>query len=292
MTQPHFLLPNEWASKIRRLSLNAATKIRGHHKGSHRSQRFGASLDFSDFREYHPGDDVRQLDWNVFARTEKFFIKRFLDEQEMRVHILLDTTKSMGEEAKWLFARQLSTALGLMVLNKDDRLSFSYVSNKPTPPFRRKGSTYQRAYEKTVSDLSEPIFTESFTDHALQTLPKDATILLIISDMLEPLERWSAFLSKVPRFAGDIRLLQIQSADEKLPTYSGDVRLVDVETSSSVNVSMSQNVLRSYEEKQQEHQLQLEAICGKYGVQHITLQVADGLQHALFNQLVKAKWLQ
>ena len=73
--------------------------LRGQHKGSHRSQRFGASLDFSDFREYHPGDDVRQIDWNVFARTDKYFIKRFLDEQEMRVHILLDTTKSMSEKA-------------------------------------------------------------------------------------------------------------------------------------------------------------------------------------------------
>ncbi|MGE7836200.1 DUF58 domain-containing protein [Viridibacillus arvi] len=292
MMQSNFLLPNEWASKIRRLSLSTATKIRGHHKGTHRSQRFGASLDFSDFREYHPGDDVRQLDWNVFARTEKFFIKRFLDEQEMRVHIVLDTTKSMGGEAKWLFARQLTTAFGLMVLNKDDRLSFSYVSDKPTPPFRRKGATYQNAYEKTVSDLSEPKFTKSFAEHALQTLPKDATILIIISDVLEPLEKWSAFLSKTPRFAKDVRLLQIQSADEKLPTYSGDVRLVDVETSSSVNVSMSQNVLRSYEEKQQGHQLELETICRKYGVQHLTVQVIDGLQHVLFNQLVKAKWLQ
>ncbi|MBK3495380.1 DUF58 domain-containing protein [Viridibacillus sp. YIM B01967] len=292
MTQSNFLLPNEWASKIRRLSLNTATKIRGHHKGSHRSQRFGASLDFSDFREYHPGDDVRQLDWNVFARTEKYFIKRFLDEQEMRVHILLDTTKSMGDEAKWLFARQLATALGLTVLNRDDRLSFSYVSNKPTPPFRRKGSTYQKAYEKTIADLREPTSSESFAENAIRTLPKDMTILLIISDALEPLEEWSAFLSKVPRFAGDVRLIQVQSLDEKLPTYSGDVRLIDVETSASVNVSMSQNVLRSYEEKQQEHQLQLEALCRKYGVQHIIVQVADGIQHALFNQFIKAKWLQ
>ena len=66
------------------LSIGTKSKIRGHHKGSHRSQRFGASLDFSDFREYYPGDDVRQIDWNVFARTDKYFIKRFLDEQEAK----------------------------------------------------------------------------------------------------------------------------------------------------------------------------------------------------------------
>ncbi|WP_249664529.1 DUF58 domain-containing protein, partial [Lysinibacillus sp. D4B1_S16] len=69
----------------------------------------------------HLGDDVRQVDWNVFARTDKYFIKRFLDEQEMRVHILLDTTKSMGTDAKWIFARQIVASLGFMVLGRDDR---------------------------------------------------------------------------------------------------------------------------------------------------------------------------
>ena len=84
------LLQQEWLKKISGCKLATKSKLRGQHKGSHRSNRFGSSMDFSDFREYHLGDDVRQVDWNVYARTEKYFIKRFLDEQEMRVHILLD----------------------------------------------------------------------------------------------------------------------------------------------------------------------------------------------------------
>lgn len=70
------------------------------------------SLDFSDFREYTLGDDVRQVDWNVYARTEKYYIKRFLDEQEMRVHILLDATRSMGEEKNGFLRGKLQLPLG------------------------------------------------------------------------------------------------------------------------------------------------------------------------------------
>lgn len=150
-----YLLPEDWLAKISRFQVATASKLRGQHKGSHRSQRFGASLDFSDFREYHLGDDVRQVDWNVFARTDKYFIKRFLDEQEMRVHILLDATKSMGQHAKWLFARQIVASLGLMVLGRDDRLSFSFVQDEVKPPFRRKGTMYRRAFLQLVTDIEE-----------------------------------------------------------------------------------------------------------------------------------------
>lgn len=73
-------LPEDWVVRLGRYSIGTKSKIRGHHKGSSHSRRFGASMDFSDFREYHPGDDVRHIDWNVFARTERVYIKRFLDE--------------------------------------------------------------------------------------------------------------------------------------------------------------------------------------------------------------------
>ena len=117
------ILPEDWSAKIGRLQISTKSKLRGQHKGSHRSMRFGSSLDFSDFREYHPGDDVRQIDWNVFGRTDKYFIKRFLDEQEMRVHILLDSSKSLILQDEGRFDKQLTISLGQLVLGRDDRLS-------------------------------------------------------------------------------------------------------------------------------------------------------------------------
>lgn len=291
MKTKNTILPSEWSSKIRRYCLQSHSKIRGPYKGSHRSQRFGSSLEFSDFREYHSGDDVRQLDWNVYARTEKYYIKRFLDEQEMRVHILLDTTKSMFQEAKWMVAKQLAVALGTMVLNKDDHLSFSFVSENIVPPFRRKGASFQKAFEQIVAQLEKPTVDGDFARHAMKVIPKDLTVLLIISDGLESIEEWRTFLKQTPKVAGDIRFLQIQTTQEIAPTYTGDLELLDMETIDSLKVSMSQIVLNSYQQLRNHHQNQLMALCRQYGIAFLPVNVNDGIQHILFQQLMKVHWI-
>lgn len=291
MTQK-LLLPEDWLAKISRFQVATASKLRGQHKGSHRSQRFGASLDFSDFREYHLGDDVRQVDWNVFARTDKYFIKRFLDEQEMRVHILLDTTKSMGEQAKWTFARQIVASLGLMVLGRDDRLSFSFLQDEVKPPFRRKGAMYRRAFLQVVTEIEQATYTNSFAQGALKALPKDSTVLFIVTDGLEPIEEWEQLLKRLPRFAGDVRILQIVTQEEISPDYTGDVRLLDRETGRDVNVTMSSKVLDTYMARRLLHEEEFEAICRRFGVRQLQLKVEDGLQHAIFQQLLKAHWIR
>lgn len=291
MTQK-LLLPEDWLAKISRFQVATASKLRGQHKGSHRSQRFGASLDFSDFREYHLGDDVRQVDWNVFARTDKYFIKRFLDEQEMRVHILLDTTKSMGDQEKWTFARQIVASLGLMVLGRDDRLSFSFLQDEVKPPFRRKGAMYRRAFLQVVTDIEQATYTNSFAQGALKALPKDSTVLFIVTDGLESIEEWEQLLKRLPRFAGDVRILQIVTQEELSPEYTGDVRLLDRETGRDVNVTMSSKVLDTYLARRLLHEEEFEAICRRFGVRQLQLKVENGLQHAIFQQLLKAYWIR
>lgn len=291
MKTKNTILPPEWSSKVRRYCLQSHSKIRGQYKGSHRSQRFGSSLEFSDFREYHAGDDVRQLDWNVYARTEKYYIKRFLDEQEMRVHILLDTSKSMSQEVKWMVSKQLTVALGNMVLNKDDHLSFSFVSEYIVPPFRRKGASFQKAFEQLVAQLEKPTIDGDFASHAMKVIPKDLTVLIIISDGLEPIEEWRNFLKQTPKVAGDIRFLQIQTAQEIAPIYTGDIELLDMETKEALNVSMSQNVLNSYQQLRDIHQNQLMALCQQYGIAFLPVNVNDGIQHILFQQLMKVHWI-
>jgi uncharacterized protein (DUF58 family) len=286
------LVPKDWAGKLSRLSISTKSKLRGQHKGSHRSQRFGASLDFSDFREYSPGDDVRQIDWNVYARTDKYFIKRFLDEQEMRVHILLDSTKSMGDELKWTFSKQLALSLGILVLQRDDRLSFSAVTEETSSLFRRKGATFRKAFTQTISDLKAPTMNQPFSNNAISFIPKDSTVLFILSDCLESLVSFEKLLQKLPKFAGDIRILQIVTKDELLPSFTGDVQLEDVETTHQLNVSMSSKVIEAYVRERNLHQQGLEILCNKFGVKLLQVNVEDGISHVIFHQLLRANWVQ
>lgn len=285
------ILPEDWSAKIGRLQIATKSKLRGHHKGSHRSMRFGSSLDFSDFREYHPGDDVRQIDWNVFARTDKYFIKRFLDEQEMRVHILLDSTKSMQDEKKWLLAKQLTISLGQLVLGRDDRLSFATPTDEKLMPFRRKGALYRKAFASYITNLSEPTSKTSFTSQVPQHSAKDCTVLFIITDGLEPIVEWERTLRTLPRFSQDIRMILVQSSDEIAPLYSGDLQLIDKETENRLNVSVSQRVVKEYEHKRQKHFMELDALCRRYGIHTLKVETKDDISHILFHQMIRSNWI-
>lgn len=281
-------LPADWISHLSRYSIATKAKIRGHHKGSHRSARFGSSLDFSDFREYHAGDDVRHIDWNVYARTERVYIKRFLDEQEMRVHFLLDSSKSMAD--KWLFAKQLAFSLGLMVLSHDDRLSMS-IGSLTAAPFRKKGKSQRKLFEYFMAGLPDPeelSFARTASFHAA----KDSTVLFIISDGLEPLEDWQGLFRQAPRYAHDVRFLQVSTEDERNPRFTGDVRLLDQETGEPLNVTMGAQTLAAYEKKREKHQKGLESLCAKHGVRLEQLHIEEGIQHALFKQLARKKWIE
>lgn len=285
------LLPEDWSAKIGRLQISTKSKLRGQHKGSHRSMRFGSSLDFSDFREYHPGDDVRQIDWNVFARTDKYFIKRFLDEQEMRVHILLDGTKSMMEEKKWRLAKQLTISLGQLVLGRDDRLSFAIPSEEKMPPFRRKGAIYRKAFSSYITNLENPSSTHSFATQAPQFSAKDCTVLFIISDGLEPIENWETTLRKLPKFSKDIRMIVVQSSDEVAPSFTGDLQLIDRETDNRLNVSVSSRIVEDYEKKRQQHFAELDILCRRFGIHTLKVETKDDISHILFNQMIRANWI-
>ncbi|WP_039862937.1 DUF58 domain-containing protein [Planococcus donghaensis] len=280
-------LPADWGSRLSRYSIGTKAKIRGHHKGSHRSMRFGSSLDFSDFREYHPGDDVRHIDWNVYARTERVYIKRFLDEQEMRIHILLDSSKSMNN--KWLFAKQMVFSLGLMVLGSDDRLTVS-AGLKEVIPFRKKGKSAKKLLEHFVSTMPEPQ-SLSFAKQASFQAAKDSTVLFIVSDGLEPLEEWNLFFRQAPAYAHDIRFIHMNTEEERVPSYKGDLRFIDEETQQVTSVTVTEEALRAYQKQSELHSKGLESLCRTYGIAYLPLRVEDGIEQVLFHQMIRKNWI-
>ncbi|WP_033541329.1 DUF58 domain-containing protein [Planococcus sp. CAU13] len=281
-------LPEDWLARLSRYSIGTRSKVRGHHKGSSLSRRFGSSMDFSDFREYHPGDDVRHIDWNVYARTERVYIKRFLDEQEMRVHIMVDASKSM--EGKWLFARQLAYSLGSIVLMNDDKLSVS-VGQGSQPPFRRKGKSAQKLFAHFFASLSKA-GEQGFAQRADFQPAKDSTVLFVLSDALEPLDDWQLFFSRAARYSKDIRFLHISEQQEREPRFTGDLRLIDRESADAFNVTMTAQTMREYSRQHQEHLAGLQTLCSRYGVHYLPVHAEDGVQQILLHQMAKQKWIQ
>ncbi len=126
---------------------------------------------------------------------------------------------------------------------------------------------HRASFSKYVSQLEEPASEGEFADAVLKHVPKAMTVLFIITDGLEQLEKWERLFRRLPGICKDIRILTVHSPMEELPDYEGDVRLVDVESEAVVEVSMNQRIVKEYKEKKMKHEAELTALAKKYGIQ-------------------------
>lgn len=286
------LFPNQLLNRLSGLSIATKSGRLGHHKGTHRSRKTGSSLDFSDFREYHLGDDIRHIDWNVYARTGQPFIKQYLDEQEMRIHIVLDSTKSMQVDGKWDYARKICAGLGHIALKSGDTVSVSTRVDNQSRFVRKKGISGRAAVTKFLSSIDEPNSESGFTDSLLSHIPKAITVLFLVTDGLEETENWAHLFRRLRGICNDVRVILVQSESEELPSYEGDIRLVDIESDDGVEVTMTNRSIRQYIEAKEIHEGQLFALAKKYGIQIIHGQVHMGVMTLMTKRMRQVGWLE
>lgn len=248
-------------------------------------------MEFSDFKEYHPGDDIRHIDWNVYARTDSYFIKQFLDEQEMRVHILLDTSKSMDFEDKWIFARQLAIGIGQIALKNSDTVSISRMSGGEKQLFRRKGARQVGAWNTYISRFGQPSETTGLLE-GIHSIPKGTTLLFVITDALEPNERLDQLFKQLSKKCRDVRVVAIRSKSELAPAYQGDIRLIDSESEEVSEVTMIQSVETAYQLRQKKHQLRMMESAGKYGIGVLMTIPQTGPEDVFTIQMRRQGWVR
>lgn len=281
MSNQHALL-----GRLQKMRMLVKTRKRGIHKGSRQSSHFGSSLEFSDFRVYQPGDDVRQIDWNVYGRTQKHYIKRFLDEQELSIAIYLDSTSSMRQiKNKWEFAKQLAGLLSFVVLASEDRLIFSSIASIHSQTIRRKGAVSSRRTYLEILQLEEKNQSGDFISNLQNTVTKMQQLSILITDGLEPLDRVEALLKKLSSLKQEIWFFQVLSSDEISPPYLGDMKLIDSESNLAVNVSMNPSILSDYQKRLNEHNQEIERLCRRYGGHYLPVSDNDNLQSILFHEL-------
>ncbi|MGM0789019.1 MAG: DUF58 domain-containing protein [Bacillota bacterium] len=273
-------------SRLQKKRLRVKTKKRGAHKGTRQSSSFGSSLEFSDFRLYQPGDDVRQIDWNVYGRTQKHYIKRFLDEQEISAAVYLDTSSSMQSiDQKWKLAKELAASLCYIALSGGDRLYFASLPSGSKASLRRKGANYSKQVYAEILQLEGAGINEGYSDHLSHALQKNQQLSILITDTMEPLSVLESAMKRIGAMKQDFWLLQILAKEEAEPNYNGDIRLIDSESSTSVNVSMNPVIVDGYKKRLEEHGRQLEAACRKYGGQFVPITADTDIQTILLRIL-------
>jgi uncharacterized protein (DUF58 family) len=274
--------------QLERLMLVTRQAVHGGMKGVRRSVKRGQSVEFTDYRNYTLGDDLRALDWNLYARLEKLFVKLFIEEEDVNVHILLDASASMdtGTPDKLMFGKRAAAALAYVGLASYDRVSMAVLQGKVArrfPSVRGTGRVFQ-----VLSDLSGVKPAAGPSDLAAGARHYAAQItqrgpLILISDLFDPnIER---AISELAGTRCDVAVLHTLSADELDPPLEGDLRLVDKETGDGVNVTADLFTLDEYKSRLAAWQQHLDEVSTKRRVAYLPTPTTMPLSDLVFAEL-------
>ena len=308
------LLTPELLRRLEQFQLLAARRAKSSAKGERRSRARGQSVEFADHRSYVPGDDFRYLDWNLFGRLDKLFLKLYEEERELPVRIFLDASESMtfGEPRKFDFARQVAAAIGYVALCGFDRVSVVPFPNaqgrsQPTQPDNNPAASYQqqsaiegalRAVRSKKSSMQffqnlnaltaagGADFNEALRRGALEA--RHTGLAIVLSDFLDP-AGYEAGLTALVGRGFQVNVVQILAPEELTPTTFGDLRLVDSESGGLQEVTFGRYRMKAYQQTVQNFIQRLREYCTKRGINFFMAPSNMDLQDLLLKQLRKSE---
>ena len=248
MSEP--LLNPDVMRQLEQLSIVSRKMSTGRQQGERRSRRRGMSTEFADHRNYVAGDDLRYLDWKIYGRLEKLFLKLFLEEEDLKVNILLDTSASMtfGDPQKLLYAKRVAAAISYICLSKMDSLTLYPFDSQLGRPFGpKRGKANAGALFEFLESLESQ--DETHLEDALKRFAQSQRtrgVAIVISDFLDA-QGFEAGLRQLFARNFEFLVIHVLSPEELKPTLKGDIRLVDAELGISTDVSMGRRIEDVYD---------------------------------------------
>ena len=289
MPNPQTLLDPAFLKKLEALSLASRRILAGQTKGERRSNKRGSSIEFADFREYALGDDLRYVDWKAYGRLEKLFLKLFVEEEDLSIHLLIDTSQSMdfgSPLTKAEYARRLAAALGYVALSEYDRVLLASLGEglgERLPPLRGKPGIFPffQYLETKLPTGGGTRLGEALAQYA--TRAKGGGIAVVISDFFDEthVKGIQALLSR--RF--QVVLLHVLDPEELAPTLTGDLRLLDSETGAAREVSLSPALLAQYDAGLKTFCDGLQALANRYGMDYVRSSTALPFEDVVLKSL-------
>ncbi|MEN6351567.1 MAG: DUF58 domain-containing protein [Syntrophomonas sp.] len=281
----------DFLKRLKNLSLVSRHIRAGKNAGNRRSPVKGHSVEFADFRSYSPGDDIRYLDWNSYARSEKLFIKLFMEEQDLLLNIFFDQSLSMdwGEPSKGQLARHLAAAFSYLSLNAYDRVSISSCGERLAgylPPQRgRAGLDKAWAFLDNIAFQGQTDLNRSLREFGRYS--HGAGLSVLFSDLLTPLG-FQDGLKYLQYLKQDIVVIQILSPDELDPVLHGDWRLLDSENGELREITAGPRVLKAYRNKLQSFIEENRSFCGRRGISFLQVCSDEPFDQIILAGLTKA----
>ena len=290
MTTLHTPFSQHFLNKLETLRLRARRRFLGKRKGAHLSPRRGTSLEFADYRRYTPGDDPRAVDWGLYARTDRLYVKVFQEEENLFGYVLVDASASMAhpaQDGKAAAANALALALCYVILSSEDsvRLHRLKTGHDDATPFyfgRRRMLEVQEFLEHEPP--GEPLdLTRSLARH-LGGLRRPGKAILI-SDLLFPLAEFQTGLNLLRSAKLDILVVQTLGREELSPGASGVERLVDAESGRETDVRLDERGRSIYVRNLERHRRELRSLCHRSGVQYVLYDTSTDLEDFVLTEL-------
>ena len=268
---PIFLQP-DFLKKLERLRLVAKRLAWSAAKGEHPSPRRGFSLEFSDYRKYQSGDDLRYVDWNIYRRLERLWLKLFTAEEEMNIYLLVDASRSMaeGDPPKLDYAKKVAAALGYIGLKNLDKVGGAgFTDDLVAPLSLGRGKKQILALFNFLAALAGE--GETGLDRSMrsfsQLFPRSG-LVIVLSDLFDP-RGWRAGLEELLKQKNDVLVIHVVDDGELAPAARGDLTLFDVESRRERRLFVDPALLARFQQELDAYCGEIESFCRGRGIHYL-----------------------
>ena len=289
------LLSNAALARLDRLRLQPRRRLTEKRRGEHLSGRSGSSNEFSDYRDYVAGDDVRFLDWNILARLHRPYMKLYLEEQELHVAIVIDASTSMNTDGKLVHACRLAAALAVVALGGGERVSLHVFHGQAAAPVEmgplrgRAARTGLFAFLERVEGGGDAGIDKAVDRFLARQHSRGVVVLLSDFFTRGDLTRVFNGLFSAGR---EVWAIQVTGPSEQMPELAGDARLVDCETEAVLDVSITAELLHLYHDYRLGLERNLEALARSRGGRFVSVSTEDEVEWILFDLMRRRGWLR
>jgi len=270
------LLEPEFLRKLETLSLLSRRMVQSGLRGERRSSTLGRGVEYADYRSYQAGDDYRYIDWNIFSRLDRLFVKLFSEEEDINVHLLVDQSRSMGfppapvRPSKLQYAARVAAAIGYIGLVNLDRVSVVAFDRQVTslhgPGRGRGGAFHLFDFLGSLEPGGSSDLSAALNEYAHRTRRRG--LLVLLSDLLMPGGVGEALkVARAHRF--DLFVVHILSDEDLTPALAGDLRLVDSETGAAVDVTVDAQALSAFARERDRYLADLEQFCLRHRIEYL-----------------------
>jgi len=292
------ILDGDFLDRLDAASLLLKTAMTGFFGGSRKARSYGNTVEFADFREYFPGDDIRRIDWNVYARFEKYFIKLFTDERQMHNQIYIDCSASMacGKPEKAVAALRVAAAFGYLSVASMDRVSYKLIKGDKAEGIgisvTNKDSFYRAAQVLESVDFEGEVDLEKAIVN-VESPGHDDGLTIIISDFLTE-SNWKKAIDFLLYHRREVMLIQIMSPDELYPDFDGRVHMMDSEAidiadGRNMRVVVTKKMVEAYQRALDEYEKELIDFCAARNVTFFTVTSDDPIEKVIFGKGYEAE---